>query len=104
MVRPIRGPAGATAAARGRAAILCIEGELDDISGVGRTRAALDITPNLSADMKQYHMQQGAGHYGVVNGSKWHDSIVPVIERFIRDHDHRLKAKPPIARGRKAAA
>lgn len=86
-----------------RTAILCIEGELDDISGVGQTRAALDITPNLPDHMKRYHLQQGAGHYGVFNGSKWRHSIAPVIERFIREHDHRLKARPPLARRRKAA-
>jgi len=76
-----------------RTAILCIEGELDDISGVGQTQAALDITPNLPAAMKRYHLQKGAGHYGVFNGSKWRDEIAPVIEDFIREHDHALNAK-----------
>ena len=87
-----------------RTAILCIEGELDDISGAGQTRAALDITPNLPDDMKHYHLQKGAGHYGVFNGSKWRNTIAPTIERFIRDHDHRLNAKPAKAGRRKKAA
>ena len=82
-------------------AILCIEGELDDISGVGQTRAALDITPNLPAHMKHY---QGAGHYGIFNGSKWRDSIAPVIERLIRDHDHKLNTQTLITRHLKTAA
>jgi poly(3-hydroxybutyrate) depolymerase len=71
-----------------RTAILCVEGELDDISGVGQTKSALEITPNLSDDMKRYHLQKGVGHYGLFNGSKWRSDIAPVIKRFIRDHDH----------------
>ena len=72
-----------------RTALLCIEGELDDISGVGQTKAALEITPNLPDEMKQYHLQKGVGHYGVFNGGKWRTQIAPRIKRFIRDHDHR---------------
>ncbi len=71
-----------------RTAILCIEGELDDISGVGQTKAALEITPNLPDDMKHYHLQKGAGHYGVFNGSRWRGEIVPVFRSFVRAHDH----------------
>lgn len=74
-----------------RTAILCIEGELDDISGVGQTKAALEITPNLPDDMKKYHLQLGAGHYGIFNGSKWRNDIAPVVKRFIRKHDHEGK-------------
>ncbi len=71
-----------------RTAMLCIEGELDDISGLGQTRAALEITPNLAADMKDYHLQRGVGHYGVFNGGKWRSEVAPRIKRFIRTHDH----------------
>lgn len=67
-----------------RTAILCVEGELDDISGVGQTKAALEITPNLRDDMKHYHLQKGVGHYGLFNGSKWRSDIAPLIKRFIR--------------------
>jgi poly(3-hydroxybutyrate) depolymerase len=84
-------------------AILCIEGERDDISGVGQTRAALDITTNLPDNMKQYHLQKGAGHYGVFNGSKWRTGVAPVIERFIRKHDRGPKARRSARRARKAA-
>ena len=70
-----------------RTALLCIEGELDDISGVGQTRAALEITPNLPDSMKHYHLEKGAGHYGVFNGGKWRRNIAPEIKRFIREHD-----------------
>ena len=67
-----------------KTAILCVEGELDDISGVGQTMAALWITPNLPDAMKRYHLQKGAGHYGVFNGSKWRTEIAPAIKGFIR--------------------
>ncbi len=71
-------------------AILCVEGELDDISGVGQTKAALDLTPNLSDDRKAYHLEKGAGHYGVFNGGKWRRSIAPKIKEFIRTHDREI--------------
>jgi poly(3-hydroxybutyrate) depolymerase len=75
-----------------RTAILCIEGGLDDISGVGQTKAALDITPNLKPKMKHYHLQQNVGHYGLFNGSKWRGEIAPVIEDFVRRHDREGRA------------
>jgi poly(3-hydroxybutyrate) depolymerase len=65
-------------------AILAIEGENDDISGVGQTKAALDLTPNLPAERKAYHLQQGVGHYGVFNGSRYRTVIAPRIAAFIR--------------------
>lgn len=69
-----------------KTAILCVEGERDDISGVGQTKAALDITPNLSADKKAYHLQKKVGHYGVFSGNTWKREIAPVIADFIRKH------------------
>src|SRR3546814_8631972 len=50
--------------------ILAIEGERDDISGVGQTKAALTLTPSLPEPMKAYHLAKGAGHYGIFNGSR----------------------------------
>ncbi|PIW28290.1 MAG: polyhydroxyalkanoate depolymerase [Rhodospirillales bacterium CG15_BIG_FIL_POST_REV_8_21_14_020_66_15] len=67
-------------------AVLCVEGELDDISGVGQTRAALDITPNLPRSMKKYHLEKGVGHYGVFNGRKWRENIAPTVKAFMREH------------------
>ena len=64
-------------------AILAIEGERDDISGVGQTRAALDLTPNLPLKKKKYHLAPGAGHYGIFNGSKWKGQIAPVLEEWM---------------------
>jgi poly(3-hydroxybutyrate) depolymerase len=74
-------------AAIDRTALLAIEGERDDISGLGQTKAALDLATNLSDDKKQYYMAEGAGHYGIFNGRKWRESIAPIVEHFIRRHD-----------------
>ena len=65
-------------------ALLTIEGELDDISGVGQTRAALDITPKLRSDKKKYHLQKNVGHYGIFNGRRWREQIRPVITGWIK--------------------
>jgi poly(3-hydroxybutyrate) depolymerase len=73
-------------------AILCIEGELDDISGMGQTKAALDITPNLADEKKMYLLQKGVGHYGVFNGGKWRRTIAPKVKEFIRTYDRELNA------------
>ena len=69
-----------------RCALMAIEGEKDDITGIGQTRAALDLTPNLSAEKKAYHLQMGAGHYGIFNGSRFRAEIVPKISAFIEAH------------------
>ncbi|MFC3581540.1 polyhydroxyalkanoate depolymerase [Sphingomonas hylomeconis] len=63
--------------------ILAIEGEKDDISGLGQTKAALTIATGLSESKKRYYMAEGAGHYGIFNGSKWRDRIAPVVEEWM---------------------
>ncbi|MGU3539519.1 polyhydroxyalkanoate depolymerase [Methylobacterium sp. A54F] len=68
-----------------RCGILAVEGENDDISGVGQTLAALDLTPNLPDSRKAYHLQAGVGHYGVFNGSRFRSVIAPRIGSFIRE-------------------
>ncbi|NJR80171.1 polyhydroxyalkanoate depolymerase [Sphingomonas corticis] len=67
-------------------AILAIEGERDDISGLGQTKAALTCATGLPAEKKRYHMAEGVGHYGIFNGSKWRDRIAPVVEEWIAAH------------------
>jgi poly(3-hydroxybutyrate) depolymerase len=64
-------------------ALLAIEGERDDISGIGQTRAALDLAPKLAPAKKQYFMAKGVGHYGIFNGRKWREQIAPIVEKFI---------------------
>ena len=66
-------------------ALLAVEGERDDISGLGQTKAALTIATGLADDRKRYLMAEGAGHYGIFNGSRWRDRIAPVVEQFIRE-------------------
>ena len=66
-----------------RCAIMAVEGEKDDISGVGQTLAALQLTPNLPTDKKVYHLQMSVGHYGVFNGSRFRKEIAPAIAEFI---------------------
>ncbi len=70
-----------------KTAILAVEGEKDDISGVGQTRSALDLCQNVPEDMKHYHLQKGVGHYGVFNGRRFREDIVPVIHKFIRQQE-----------------
>ena len=68
-------------------ALLAIEGERDDISGIGQTRAALDIATGLSGKKKQYFLAKDVGHYGIFNGRKWRERIAPVLEKFIQAND-----------------
>jgi poly(3-hydroxybutyrate) depolymerase len=75
-------------------AILAIEGENDDISGVGQTKASLDLTPNLPPERKAYHLQERVGHYGVFNGSRYRTVIAPRIASFIRE----MQALPALER------
>ncbi len=67
-------------------AVLAIEGERDDISGIGQTRAALDLCEHLPLKKKKYHLAPDVGHYGMFHGSKWRTRIAPVIEEWMRAH------------------
>lgn len=67
-------------------ALLTVEGELDDIVGIGQTRAAQDICSNIPAAMKQHHQQQGAGHYGIFSGSKFRATVRPLMTEFIKKY------------------
>jgi poly(3-hydroxybutyrate) depolymerase len=66
-----------------KTALMTVEGEKDDISGVGQTYAAHALCPNIPESHKHHHLQKGVGHYGVFNGRRWRDSIVPAITKFI---------------------
>ncbi|MEO8667682.1 MAG: polyhydroxyalkanoate depolymerase [Bauldia sp.] len=67
-------------------ALLTIEGENDDISGLGQTKAAHDICTSIPASMKAHYMQPQVGHYGVFNGSRFRSEIAPRIADFIATH------------------
>jgi poly(3-hydroxybutyrate) depolymerase len=64
-------------------ALLAIEGERDDISGIGQTKAALSLAPKLAASKKRYFLAENVGHYGIFNGRKWREMIAPVVEGWI---------------------
>ena len=64
-------------------ALLAIEGERDDISGIGQTKAALDLAASLPKSKKKYLLAENVGHYGIFNGRKWREKIAPVVEDFI---------------------
>ncbi len=75
-------------------ALMTVEGEKDDISGVGQTKATHDLCVNLSKDKQLYHLQFGVGHYGVFNGSRFRRDIAPAITAFTLKHDQPRKAAP----------
>ncbi|MGI4775850.1 MAG: polyhydroxyalkanoate depolymerase [Janthinobacterium lividum] len=66
-----------------KCAIMGIEGEKDDISGIGQTEAALNLCSNVPSSMKKYYLQKEVGHYGVFSGSKFRQFVVPQIRDFI---------------------
>jgi poly(3-hydroxybutyrate) depolymerase len=70
-----------------RVALLTVEGEHDDISGVGQTQAAHRMCSNIPDDMKSHYMQLGVGHYGVFNGSRFRSEIAPRISDFVLSHN-----------------
>jgi len=67
-----------------RVALMTVEGEKDDISGLGQTRAAHELCSSLPADRKVHYEQKGVGHYGVFNGSRFRAEIVPRVSDFMR--------------------
>lgn len=69
-----------------RTALLTVEGEKDDITGRGQTRAAHDLCTSLPDEMKMHYEQPNVGHYGVFNGSRWRSEIAPRIMDFIQSN------------------
>jgi len=67
-----------------RVALMTVEGENDDISGLGQTEATHDLCRSIPADRRIHYVQKGVGHYGVFNGSRFKSEIVPRISDFIR--------------------
>jgi poly(3-hydroxybutyrate) depolymerase len=65
-------------------ALMTVEGEKDDISGVGQTQAAHNLCVNIPAKMKHVWVQPGVGHYGVFNGKRWREEIQPRVAAFIK--------------------
>lgn len=83
-------------------ALFTVEGENDDISGVGQTQAAHDLCTNIPDAMRAHYMQPKVGHYGVFNGSRFRTEIVPRIVDFITSHGGKTaqRSRPRIVASR----
>jgi poly(3-hydroxybutyrate) depolymerase len=81
-------------------ALLTIEGELDDISGAGQTRAAHGLCTGIPKSRQFHYDALGAGHYGIFSGRRWRENVYPVVRDFIASHQARDAAS---ASGRPAA-
>jgi len=85
--------------------LLTVEGEKDDISGVGQTLAANELCVNIPEARRQYYLAEAVGHYGVFNGSRFRSQIAPRIRKFITGIEAAAKPpKPPRANGAGRAA
>ncbi|MGE6785083.1 polyhydroxyalkanoate depolymerase [Ensifer adhaerens] len=86
-----------------KVALLTVEGENDDISGVGQTKAAQTICTNIPDHMRMHYMQPDVGHYGVFNGSRFRREIAPRIVAFHREHARHVKPVKQLIKGGKSA-
>jgi poly(3-hydroxybutyrate) depolymerase len=78
-------------------ALMTVEGELDDISGSGQTRAAQDLCTGVPASERQHLEVPGAGHYGIFSGRRWRDIVYPQVVKFIKGHAPKTKTPVPKA-------
>lgn len=69
-------------------ALFTVEGELDDISGLGQTEAAQKLCCNIPAADRRHYIAAQCGHYGIFSGRRWRDTIAPQVTAFIRDYDN----------------
>ena len=67
-------------------ALLTVEGELDDISGAGQTRAAHDLCTGIPKGRQFHYDVIGAGHYGIFSGRRWREKVYPEVRSFIASH------------------
>jgi poly(3-hydroxybutyrate) depolymerase len=81
-------------------ALLTIEGELDDISGAGQTRAAHDLCTGIPKARQFHYDVEGAGHYGIFSGRRWREMVYPHVRDFIASHDSATPAARPARRRR----
>ena len=74
-------------------ALLTIEGELDDISGAGQTRAAHDLCTGIPKSRQFHYDAVGAGHYGIFSGRRWRENVYPAVLGFIKRFDQASAAQ-----------
>jgi len=65
-------------------ALMTVEGENDDITGIGQTEAAHLLCANLPSHLRRHHLQPKVGHYGLFSGRRWREEIYPHVREFIR--------------------
>ncbi len=92
-------------------ALLTIEGELDDISGAGQTRAAHDLCTGIPKSRQFHYDAVGAGHYGIFSGRRWREQVYPTVRDFIATHQEPVTPAltdevsiPSVARPRRKAS
>jgi poly(3-hydroxybutyrate) depolymerase len=78
-------------------ALMTVEGERDDVCGLGQTEAAHDLCTNIPEHQKVHYVQEGVGHFGVFNGTRWRTEIQPRIREFIRTIEY-TRGTPPTDR------
>jgi poly(3-hydroxybutyrate) depolymerase len=83
-------------------ALLTVEGELDDISGTGQTKAAHDLCSSIPAEHRFHYDAEGAGHYGIFSGRRWREMVYPRVRSFIADYDKGSVPPRASAHGAKA--
>ena len=84
-------------------ALLTVEGEKDDISGVGQTEAAHTLCSNIPDEKRMHYVQSDVGHYGVFNGSRFKKGIRPKITEFVLKADQGKKVAPKTSKSKKTA-
>jgi poly(3-hydroxybutyrate) depolymerase len=62
---------------------LTVEGELDDISGLGQTLAAQELCAGVAPERKRHLIVPGAGHYGIFSGQRWREIVFPQVRDFM---------------------
>jgi poly(3-hydroxybutyrate) depolymerase len=77
--------------------LLTVEGELDDISGSGQTRAAHDLCSGIVSNEQRHFEVKGAGHYGIFSGRRWREMVYPVVRSFIAEHQPTPSAAVAVA-------
>ena len=66
-----------------KTSLLTVEGERDDICGLGQTMAAQDLCSSIKPFRKKHYVQAGVGHYGVFSGTRWQTQIYPTVRNMI---------------------
>ena len=84
-------------------ALMTVEGELDDISGSGQTRAAQDLCTGVPSSERLHLEVPGAGHYGIFSGRRWRETVYPALVQFISSHSPKAGAKAAVKVAVKAA-